>query len=353
MSGVDAEAGRPVMAPELRTFAAELLRAAGLRADHADAVAHALVWADLRGTASHGVSRLPLYVGWLRSGEMNGQAQIRTAMQLPALTVLEGDRCAGAAGMQAAVRAVLDSARAGMAACLLRATTHTGALGCYTESIAEAGMLGIACAASGPMMAYHGAAEAGVSTAPLSIAAPGPGGESALVFDMASSAVAFGRLQQAKARGESIPATWALDASGSPTTDATKAAVALPLGGAKGSGLALMIEVLCSLLTDNPILAPALTQPASGRRHVQNAVVIAFDTGALAPSYGRQIAELLDALRALPAQPGERIRMPGERGAQQAARHAREGIVLSPPTVRALRAAADAAGIAVPWLARP
>lgn len=347
-----ASAVHTVTASRLHTFAVDLLRAAGLRPDHAEAVAQVLVWADLRGTASHGVSRLPLYLGWLRSGEMNGQAQIRPVLQLPALTVLEGDQCAGAAGMHAAVRAAVEGARhAGMSACLLRATTHTGALGCYTESIAAAGMLGIACAASGPMMAYHGASAAGVSTAPLSIAAPGPEGRPALVFDMASSAVAFGRLQQAKARGEAIPSGWALDAQGRPAAEAVSAAVALPLGGAKGSGLALMIEVLCSLMTGNPILAPALAQPQ--RPHMQNAVVIALAASALpqAEAYGQQIADLVAALQALPAQDGERIRMPGERGARDAERRGREGIVLSQETMQALLAAGVAAGVATPWSA--
>lgn len=341
-----------IEAAVLRGFAADLLRAGGLRADHADSVARVLVWADLRGTASHGVARLPLYLGWLRSGEMNGQARIRAALHLPALTVLEGDRCAGAAGMEAATRTAIDGARqAGAATCLLRAATHTGALGCYTEMIAQAGMLGIACAASGPLMAYHGAAAAGVSTAPLSISAPGPTGQPPLVFDMASSAVALGRLQQARARGESIPSGWALDAGGRPTTDPATAELPLPLGGAKGSGLALMIEVLCSLLTDNPILAPALAQPPAERSHVQNAVVIAIDARALvrAEVYGRHMAELMESLRGLPAQEGASIRMPGERGAREAERRRRDGVELSPRTMAELQAAAAAAGLAAPW----
>jgi LDH2 family malate/lactate/ureidoglycolate dehydrogenase len=341
------------MAPELRSFVAALLHANGLCAEHADAVAQVLVWADLRGTASHGVSRLPQYLGWLRSGEMNGQAQIRPSLQLPALSVLEGDRCAGAAGMQMAVRMAMEGARhAGMAVCLLRATTHTGALGCYTQAIAEAGMLGIACAASGPLMAYHGAAAAGVSTAPLSIAAPGPGGQPPLVFDMASSAVAFGRLQQAKARGESIPPGWALDADGRPTTDPQAAVLPLPLGGAKGAGLALMMEVLCSLLTNNPLLAPALAMPPSQRRHAQNAVVMAMNLDALVQteSYGRQMADLMATLRALPAREEEAIRMPGERGAQEARLRGRQGIVVPPRLAQVLEAAAAQAGVAAPWV---
>lgn len=347
-----ASSGAVVQASDLRAFAADLLRAEGLHADHADAVAQVLVWADLRGTSSHGVSRLPLYIEWLRSGEMNGQAQIHAALRLPALTVLEGDQCAGAAGMRVAVRAAVEGARqAGMSVCLLRATTHTGALGCYTEAIAQTGMVGIACAASGPMMAYHGSAAAGVSTAPLSIAAPGPQGQPPLVFDMASSAVAFGRLQQAKRRGEAIPQGWALDAAGRQTTDAATAAITLPLGGAKGSGLALMIEVLCSLLTNNPILTPALELPPRQRRHVQNALVCALDANALvgADVYGRQIADLIAALRALPAQEGEHIRLPGERGAREAEVRTREGIALSSAASCALTAAAAAAGIATPW----
>lgn len=336
----------------LRSLANRMLQAAGLCADHAATVAAMLVWADARGTESHGVARLPFYVELLSRGQMNGAAQVRPLLRLPAVTVLEGDRCAGAVGMKAAaLEAVALARRSGIGLCLLRDTTHTGALGHYTAQIAEAGLAGIAAAASGPNMAYHQAAAAGVSTAPLSIAMPRGLDRAPLLFDMASGAVALGKLQQAKAAGQPLPAGWALDAHGRPTTDPAMAQTPLPLGGPKGSGLALMLEGLASLLSDNPILAPALGLPPIRRRHYQNGFIIALDmTQITAPdTYFLQADALVDALKALPAQEGQEILMPGERGFRQASISAREGVTLSAVTVNALQKTADALGVASPW----
>ncbi|MCA3150913.1 MAG: Ldh family oxidoreductase, partial [Rhodocyclaceae bacterium] len=205
----------PVAYNAVHRFAVVLLASAGMPTDDAACVADLLVWADLRGVHSHGVSRLPQYAGWLASGEMNATPSIRVLVDLPALQVIEGDRCAGALGMRHAVDAVIDRARsAGSSVALLRATTHTGAVGFHTERIARAGMLGVAAAASVPLMAYHGAGRAALGTAPLSIAAPRGAGHAPVVFDMASAVVAMGKLRQARVKGEPIPADWALDANG-------------------------------------------------------------------------------------------------------------------------------------------
>ena len=199
MSAVPATAPVAIPADVLQRFAIDLLVSASMSAADAACVAESLVWADLRGVHSHGVSRLPQYIGWLASAEMNPFPAIRTVLDLPALQMVEGDRCAGALGMRHAVDLVIERARsAGTSVALLRATTHTGAVGFHTERIARAGMLGVAAAASVPLMAYHGSARASLGTAPLSIAAPRGEGHTPIVFDMASSMVAMGKLRQAQ-----------------------------------------------------------------------------------------------------------------------------------------------------------
>nr|WP_316644354.1 Ldh family oxidoreductase [uncultured Roseateles sp.] len=351
--------GLLVQKEALEAFAARLLAAGGLDAAEAASVAEVLVWADLRGTDSHGVVRLPMYLELLASGQMRGDAQLQRVLHLPALSILEGARCAGAVGMRAAAAEAMASARqAGMGMCLLRDTTHTGALGFYTENIARSGMLALAGAASGPNMAYHQAAAAGVSTAPLSIAAPGADGDP-MLFDMASGVVALGKLQQAKAAGQAIPAGWALNAQGHPTTDPAAAKIPLPLGGPKGSGLALMMEALTSLLVNNPILAPALSATATAttsataapQRHYQNGFVIAIDLAQIpqAGDYLQQIGELAAAIKGLPAMPQQELLLPGERGARQARASRSAGIALRPGTLAALDRAAAALNVTRPW----
>jgi ureidoglycolate dehydrogenase (NAD+) len=343
-----------IAAESLRTFAAELLERAGLLAAHARSVAEVLVWADLRGTHSHGVSRLPLYTGWLRSGEMNGASRIECTLLLPALVVLDGQRCAGAPGMlEASDAAIACARRSGIGLALLRDTTHTGALGYFTERIARGGLAAIVMAASGPNMAYHDAAAAGVSTSPLSIAVPRGQPHAPILFDMASSVVALGKLAQAQSAGSSIPAGWALDAQGLPTTDPAEAKIPLPLGGPKGSGLALLFEALCSLLPGNPILQPALSRNADAgpSRHYQNAMVIAIDIAQIIDpdQFAQDVEALVQAIRRLPPAEGREILLPGERGERESQQRRRMGIVLPPGIARQLEGLAADLGVALPW----
>ncbi|MGO4152256.1 Ldh family oxidoreductase [Cupriavidus sp. YAF13] len=339
-----------ISAARLQTFAQALLASAGLHEPGASLVAQCLVWADLRGSPGHGVARIPQYIAWLASGDMNGRAQPRPVLSLPALTVVEGDRCAGALGMRiAAGQAIAAARQAGASLVLLRQTTHTGALGFHTAHVASAGMFAMAMAASGPLMAYHGASVAGVSTAPLSMACPGL--SEPIVFDMASGAVAFGKLMQARAAGRPLEPGWAIDAMGNPTTDAHQAATPLPLGGPKGSGLALMAEIACSLLTNHPILAPALLASPAVHRHTQNAWMLVIDIAqVLDPSmFQAQLTELAQAIHNLPASIEGPPRLPGERGYAESRERGVSGIALAAVTAAALEELASQAGIHVPW----
>jgi ureidoglycolate dehydrogenase (NAD+) len=203
-------------------------------------------------------------------------------------------------------------------------------------------MAAIAYSASTANMAYHGARAAGVSTAPLAIAVPGEQGPIAL--DMASSIISNGRLMQARRIGEPLPPGSALDATGELTTDARSAAMPLPLGGAKGSGLALLIECLTSLIAGNPILAEALERTRLGERHRQNAAVIVLDLARFVDpaQFRREAARLARALKALPPQAGMEILLPGERGARTAAARQSEGIELPRAVYEELRSLMEA-----------
>ncbi len=159
-----------------------------------------------------------------------------------------------------------------------------------------------------------------MSTAPLSIAVPGE--DEPLALDMASSVVSMGTLMQSRASGTPLAEGSALAADGSPTTDPRAASIPLPLGGPKGSGLALMAECLASLLTANPILAEALERTPESKHHKQNALIIAIDVGRfVAPErFREEVGRLVADLKRLPAAPGTEILMPGERGSRNAER---------------------------------
>jgi LDH2 family malate/lactate/ureidoglycolate dehydrogenase len=331
---------------KLKVLASRIFVRAGMAEEHAALVAEVLVWADLRGMASHGVMRVPRYVELIRSGDMNARPHMKLVGETAATAHLDADRAAGPVAMTRAAALAIEKARqAGIGLALARSTTHTAALGYYTQLGARAGMATIALAASGPNMAYHGARAAGVSTAPLSIAVPG--GHEPLALDMGSGVVSLGKLMQARRTGEALAPGLALDAQGSPTTDARRASIPLPLGGAKGSGLALMLECLASLVSGNPILAEALEGTPAGRRHTQNGLVIAIDIERFLPldSFTREIERLKQDLKALPPQPGAEILMPGERGSRNAAARQND-VPIAPALLEELRAVGRSLGVA-------
>src|SRR5438309_5499039 len=191
-----ARAAPTVPSETLKRFATDVFVRVGLPKADAAVVADVLVWANLRGVDTHGVTRIPRYVDLIESGDMNARPAIAVRTETPASVLIEADRAAGPVAMMRGTAEALRKARdAGVGLALVRATTHTAALGYYTLAAAREGMAAIALAASWPNVVYHGTRAAGVSTSPISIAAPGP---PPLVLDMATSVVAMAKLHQAK-----------------------------------------------------------------------------------------------------------------------------------------------------------
>jgi ureidoglycolate dehydrogenase (NAD+) len=342
-------AGAALAAERLSRLVREIFVRCGMSEEHAATIADVLVWADLRGMGSHGVMRVPRYVEMIRQGDLNPRPEIRVQQEAPACVLFDADRAAGPVAMTHAARGAMRKAReAGIGLAVARATTHTAALGYYTQLVAREDLAAIAIAASVPNMAYHGARAAGVSTAPLSIAVPGAGEPVAL--DMGSGVISVGKLMQARRSGEPLAEGWALDAAGEPTTDSRAASIPLPLGGPKGSGLALMIECLASLLAANPILAEALERTEAGARHRQNGLVIAIDVERFVPLpwFREEVARLARDIKALPPQPGSEILLPGERGERSATAQGRSGVSLPARVFEELRSLATSLGVEVP-----
>jgi ureidoglycolate dehydrogenase (NAD+) len=335
---------------ELRDFAAAILHGAGLDRTLAVHWADVLVWANLRGHDSHGVLRIPRYLDLLRRNAINAAPNMQIVRRAGAIVVLDADRAPGAVAMSRAMQeAILCARDVHVGWCAARNITHPGAIGYFARQAAEAGMAGIVMAASGPMMAYHGARVSGVSTNPLAIAVPGR--DTSLLLDMSTSTVAMGKVLDARDRGAAVPPGWGLDADGRETTDPQKIATLLPLGGAKGSSLSLMIECLASLAVSNPLIARALGSKSPADSPVLNGVAIAVDLAALgdADAFADGIESVGEALRRLPRAEGvERILMPGERGDNIRQERAAAGIPIPKGTWTRLIAAASSVGINPP-----
>ncbi len=333
----------------LREFAAALLIGGGLSRHNAEKTAALLVWADARGVDSHGVMRIPRYVEMIQLGLMNPKAAPRFERAFGAIAVLEGDLSPGAVGMGLAMeRAIELSGTHGIGWCSVRNITHAGAVGFYAEQAARAGAIGIAMTASKPLMSYAGAKAEAVSTNPLAIAVPAGAGHNPIVFDMATSAAALGKIMAAKKAGRAIPVGWGADASGADTTDPNAVKFLLPMAGAKGSGLSLMIEVLASVLVGNPLIATALAGNAKG---AFNGLAMALNIEAFGDraDFLKATAELEAAIKALPRAAGvDEILLPGERGYGAAADAAAAGIALEASTASALAKLARGLGVPVP-----
>jgi ureidoglycolate dehydrogenase (NAD+) len=335
---------------ELEAFIAAIFAAAGVARPMAMEWARAVAWANLRGVDSHGVLRVPRYVDLLRRRSINPAPAMRIERRAGAIAVLEADFAPGAVAMSRAMAEAIGRAReVHVGWCAARNITHAGAIGYFALQAAETGMAGVAMCASGPLMAYHGARVAGVSTNPIAIAVPTR--RRPFLLDMSTSTAAFGKVMSARDAGTKIPPGWAIDAAGRDTTDPNRVATLLPLGGPKGSGLSLMIECLASLAVGNPLIATALGDPKRGDSPVLNGIAIAVDLAALgdAERFAAEADALHDAIAALPRADGvERILLPGERGDAIKAERETAGIPVARGTWTRLAATAATLGVAVP-----
>jgi LDH2 family malate/lactate/ureidoglycolate dehydrogenase len=337
-------------AKDLTTLVHGIFRANGVSDEHARTVADVLVWANLRGIDSHGVSRVQTYLGLFEKGLANAQPKLVTERPAPAVVTVDADRAPGPVALDHAMRQAIEVAReTGIAWAGVRGTVHTGAVGYYASQAAEAGMIGIGLVAGMPNMAYAGSSVAGVATSPLTIAVPA-GKHPTALLDMATATIALGKIAQYKIAGKPLPEGAALTKDGEPTTDAEQAAIPTPMSGAKGSGMSLMFELLTSVLLANPIVSEFHGGSEEGRRHKQNAALIAVNLETFGPRerFLASVDDTLDAILGLPSAGGSPVAYPGQRSAATEQDRTANGIPVAGGTWKALSAAAETYGLTLP-----
>lgn len=318
-----------IAAEALRQMVCSMFEKLGTSSQDAATIANALVWANLRGVDSHGISRIPRYVEMFESGEAKARPDLRTAYPRPSVIMIDADAAPGPVAMHRAAREAIAIARnTGLALAAVRGTVHTGAIGHYVSEVAGDGLIGIGLVAGVPNMAYAGSNVAGVATSPIAIAVPSER-HGTVLLDMATAVIALGKIAQFRQSGTPLAPGMALTGAGEPTTDPALAEIPLPVGGAKGSGLSLMIEFLTSVLVGNPIVAEFHSDAPRGKRHRQNGTIIALDIDAFGPAqaFRTTVDTTLDAIKALPrAAGGPEILYPGERGSRTFEERNRRGI---------------------------
>lgn len=341
-----------VQSHALKDFVTELFSARQMPLAHAKDVSEALIWANLRGVDTHGVSRIHMYCEMIKNGHIDPLGEPEVVQSSLSVQLVEAHRSAGPIAVKRGTLLALELAqKTGIGLIMIRNTTHTAAMGYYTEMLAQQGLCAIAMSASRPMMAYHAAAGAGVSTAPLSMAVPARDNKS-IFLDMSSGIISMGKLIQHRQQNLPLEPNWALDLEGRPTTDAQKAFIPRPLGGPKGSGLALMIELMASLPVMNPLLSGAITGAQGAARHNQNAWVIAIDIFKFCDpeAFLNELDETIAAIKGLPKMdPDSNILMPGERGYLERAKREKHGIAIPPIVLEQLTQLANEVKISTPW----
>jgi LDH2 family malate/lactate/ureidoglycolate dehydrogenase len=234
---------------ELSSFAESILRAVHVPEHKARLVATSLVAANLRGVDSHGVQMLPYYIEQLEAGDMSKTADGRVISEIGSSLVYDGENGIGQSIAETCCAHGIRIARQhGMSMVVARESNHFGAAAYWAQRYASEGLIGIVmCNASRMVPPWQGK-QPRVGTNPICMAVPG----GRWLLDMATTTVAVGKIYKASINGQdTIPEGWAMDAEGVPTTSVSAALAGLisPLGGYKGSGLAMMTEILCAVLS--------------------------------------------------------------------------------------------------------
>jgi len=235
----------------LLPLATQALTKGGLRESDAEAAARVLVLADLFGLRTHGISRIPQYLSRVPIGGINPTADIMVTKPAAALALVNGANGIGPVAGMAGLNAALDGARqAGIGAALVRGSNHFGPIMPYAWIAAEQGFATIIASNATTTIAPWGGRDTRLGNNPLGLGVPDPAGNH-VILDMALSVAARAKIREHAARNAPIPGDWATDAEGRPTTDAAAAlgGFLLPVGGHKGYGLAIMVDLFAGLLS--------------------------------------------------------------------------------------------------------
>jgi LDH2 family malate/lactate/ureidoglycolate dehydrogenase len=288
----------------LAAFATELYVRLGLSPDDAAIGARCLIKADLRGFSTHGLGCIPNYAVCLREGRYNPRPEILIETRLPWAVTVDGNNGVGHVTATRAMAAALEAAQAfGIGVASVRHSNHIGAACVYPLMAADEGCIGLSMANAGASVAPWGSAEKLIGTNPLAVAVPA-GRRPPFVMDMATSTVARRKIFEAMRDGRPIPEGWALDAEGRPTTDAAKAreGISLPFGGAKGSAISMLIDILGGVLSGAEFGGRVLSSLTNFERNCHSGNFhMAFKVEAFMPvdAFARRMDTLIDKVKGL------------------------------------------------------
>ncbi len=328
---------------ELTALAIRAFEGLGLTQVDATDVARVLVMADLFGLSTHGLSRIESYGERLIVKGINARPNIQVESPAPALRMVDGDNGVGPLVGMHALRAAMDAARQyGIGMAFARGSNHFGPISPYSLIAAEQGFASVIGSNATTTIAPWGGSDARLGNSPLGFGVPNSGGQPFLL-DMAMSVVARAKIRNAFKRGESIPDSWATDDKGRATTDPKVALDGFlqPIGGHKGYGLALLVDLFAGLLSNAAYLTHVKSWvDAPDEPQNLGHFFILINTQVLGSSkwLTDRMIDFASILHDSPAAvPGASVIVPGEIELNKMAKQRSEGISLDPAVVMLLQ----------------
>ncbi len=339
-------------------FAARLLMAHKVGENDARTIAHCLVRADLRGVDTHGIQYLPHYLGRVEKGLINPAPALEVEQKSPVAAALDGQNGFGfVVGMKATDAAIAMAREFGVGIVAARRSTHFGMAASYVLRAVEAGFVAQVYSNASPAMPPWGGRKPMLGTSPFACGAPG-GKLDPYVLDLSFAVAARGKIRKAGRRGEKIPLGWALDADGRPTTDPNAAdkGVVLPIGGYKGSGLAMLMDLMGGVIAGAGH-AGGVGNQFSDFDKPQDVghffIVMKPDLFVPLDQYRASMDRLVTAVRGAPRAEGfDEILMPGEREARIERVRRKIGVPVGPVELEKLNAWSAKMGVS-PIVAKP
>ncbi len=303
---------------------------AGLSPEHAEVVADCLVFSDSRGYHSHGAVRVEYYAERIAKGGINRNPRLEFQKTGPASGVYEGDNGVGFVVVKNAMEEAIKMAKeVGVAVVGVKRASHSGSLGYFVEMAIEEDLVALSVCQSDPMVVPYGGSEAYYGTNPIAFGAPSAD-ERKVVFDMATTVQAWGKVLHARSRGESIPASWAVDEEGSPTTDSHRVNALLPAAGAKGYGLMMMVDILSGVMLGLPFgkhVSSMYEDLTKGRDLGHLHIVIDPSRFTDLETFKAGMSQTFDELKEIKPAPGfDEVNYPGERAMKRREEHLAKGI---------------------------
>jgi LDH2 family malate/lactate/ureidoglycolate dehydrogenase len=340
----------------LREFARSILLSARVPAAKAELVAESLVAANLRGVDSHGVHLLPHYLAQLNAGNINPSTDGRVISESGSCLLYDGEHGLGQWISGICCEHAVRLARLhGIGMAVVRNSNHFGAAAFWAQRMSAAGMIGVALCNASPSVPPWQGREGRVGTNPLCVSVPSAGAGGWLL-DMATTTVALNKIVKAAANQEPvIPENWAMDSEGIPTTD-TQAALRgllMPLGGYKGSGLGMMVEVLCAVLSGGAMSTSLGGLHILERPMNTSQTFLAIDVARFLPParFQSRMENLVRTVKsARPAKGYEEVLVAGDPEWRMEERRRREGVPLDKSLWDRLTALAAASGVPIPEL---